>query len=221
MMRKHGSTTNLVRTGGDSASAIATHALSDISVLRLHCGGVRRPRTAPAMSKIGRNEACPCGSGKKYKKFHGDIASPSPAVFDPSEINRMLDQQRARERIREAQQAVVGRLPVLSKASGRSSPSATQCISPIDGRRFPISWRNTKNRSSIRPGAMRSSGNFRLREDARGIRNVRIVTTGYSRLLLPRWSSKNGCDMQNSDISIIRHILWSNSKPTQSQVGCV
>jgi hypothetical protein len=56
------------------------------------------------MSKIGRNEACPCGSGKKYKKFHGDIASPSPAVFDPSEINRMLDQQRAREQIRETQQ---------------------------------------------------------------------------------------------------------------------
>jgi preprotein translocase subunit SecA len=24
--------------------------------------------------KIGRNEACPCGSGKKYKKCHGKVA---------------------------------------------------------------------------------------------------------------------------------------------------
>jgi SEC-C motif domain protein len=30
-----------------------------------------RPRTAP---KIGRNDPCPCGSGKKYKKCHGAAA---------------------------------------------------------------------------------------------------------------------------------------------------
>ena len=32
------------------------------------------PKRAPAQraeSKIGRNEPCPCGSGKKYKKCHG------------------------------------------------------------------------------------------------------------------------------------------------------
>jgi preprotein translocase subunit SecA len=23
--------------------------------------------------KVGRNEACPCGSGKKYKKCHGKL----------------------------------------------------------------------------------------------------------------------------------------------------
>ena len=23
------------------------------------------------LSKVGRNESCPCGSGKKYKKCHG------------------------------------------------------------------------------------------------------------------------------------------------------
>jgi uncharacterized protein YecA (UPF0149 family) len=23
--------------------------------------------------KVGRNEPCPCGSGKKYKKCHGDL----------------------------------------------------------------------------------------------------------------------------------------------------
>jgi preprotein translocase subunit SecA len=31
-------------------------------------GNGRRPRTS---SKIGRNEPCPCGSGRKYKKCHG------------------------------------------------------------------------------------------------------------------------------------------------------
>ncbi|KKT86397.1 MAG: Protein translocase subunit SecA [Microgenomates group bacterium GW2011_GWA1_Microgenomates_45_10] len=26
---------------------------------------------APAGEKVGRNDPCPCGSGKKYKKCHG------------------------------------------------------------------------------------------------------------------------------------------------------
>ncbi len=25
--------------------------------------------------KVGRNDPCPCGSGKKYKKCHGDVAT--------------------------------------------------------------------------------------------------------------------------------------------------
>ena len=29
------------------------------------------PRTVEAQKKIGRNERCPCGSGKKYKQCHG------------------------------------------------------------------------------------------------------------------------------------------------------
>ncbi len=31
-------------------------------------------QTARAMPKIGRNDACPCGSGKKYKHCHGQLA---------------------------------------------------------------------------------------------------------------------------------------------------
>ena len=31
-------------------------------------GGVTLARAYP---KIGRNKACPCGSGKKYKRCHG------------------------------------------------------------------------------------------------------------------------------------------------------
>ena len=34
--------------------------------------GERAIRTIPTTwGKVGRNEACPCGSGKKYKHCHG------------------------------------------------------------------------------------------------------------------------------------------------------
>jgi uncharacterized protein YecA (UPF0149 family) len=33
-----------------------------------------RQGTFVADAKIGRNEPCPCGSGKKYKKCHGEMA---------------------------------------------------------------------------------------------------------------------------------------------------
>ena len=34
--------------------------------------GESAPRTVQrAQAKVGRNEPCPCGSGKKYKKCHG------------------------------------------------------------------------------------------------------------------------------------------------------
>jgi preprotein translocase subunit SecA len=29
------------------------------------------PKTVSAGQKVGRNDPCPCGSGKKYKKCHG------------------------------------------------------------------------------------------------------------------------------------------------------
>jgi preprotein translocase subunit SecA len=34
-------------------------------------------RNAP---KVGRNDPCPCGSGKKYKKCHGSEGGPPPAA---------------------------------------------------------------------------------------------------------------------------------------------
>jgi preprotein translocase subunit SecA len=33
--------------------------------------GASRPPQAVAKDKVGRNDPCPCGSGKKYKKCHG------------------------------------------------------------------------------------------------------------------------------------------------------
>ena len=35
--------------------------------------GAKKPQ-ADASGKIGRNQACPCGSGKKYKRCHGAVA---------------------------------------------------------------------------------------------------------------------------------------------------
>jgi preprotein translocase subunit SecA len=32
------------------------------------------PKTISAGAKVGRNDPCPCGSGKKYKKCHGAAA---------------------------------------------------------------------------------------------------------------------------------------------------
>jgi len=37
-------------------------------------GGGPKPAAASAASKVGRNDPCPCGSGKKYKKCHGVAA---------------------------------------------------------------------------------------------------------------------------------------------------
>ena len=42
-------------------------------------------RSAPPAPKIGRNDACPCGSGKKFKKCHGAILEEEGAADDDDE----------------------------------------------------------------------------------------------------------------------------------------
>lgn len=47
-----------------------------IRAIDLFWGARRPPPTAPvarAAPKVGRNELCPCGSGKKYKRCHGIV----------------------------------------------------------------------------------------------------------------------------------------------------
>jgi hypothetical protein len=39
---------------------------------RMRMGGAR-PAHAPARIRVGRNDPCPCGSGRKYKKCHGAV----------------------------------------------------------------------------------------------------------------------------------------------------
>jgi preprotein translocase subunit SecA len=44
---------------------------AEASVTETQAGGVTVRNTLP---KVGRNEPCPCGSGKKYKACHGKIS---------------------------------------------------------------------------------------------------------------------------------------------------
>ena len=51
---------------GSSATAVAAGAVG--------AGGgsvATKQRVANEFDKVGRNDPCPCGSGKKYKKCHG------------------------------------------------------------------------------------------------------------------------------------------------------
>ena len=37
--------------------------------------GPRQPRRVKPSQKVGRNDPCPCGSGKKYKNCHGSVSN--------------------------------------------------------------------------------------------------------------------------------------------------
>lgn len=57
--------------------------------------------------KVGRNERCPCGSGKKYKRCHGQAqpAMSAPTIDQVMQRGRlMLDRIKAQEKQREQQQ---------------------------------------------------------------------------------------------------------------------
>lgn len=64
--------------------------------------------------KIGRNEPCPCGSGKKYKKCHGVELSRDALITSPTTANRKKISEKliAKEKQREKQQGL-GR-PIIS-----------------------------------------------------------------------------------------------------------
>jgi hypothetical protein len=72
-------------------------------------GSSQRPEESTVGAKrVGRNEACPCGSGKKYKRCHG--FAPARRAEDVSELE--LGRLEALERQRKQQQGL-GR-PILS-----------------------------------------------------------------------------------------------------------
>src|SRR5947209_5276705 len=56
----------LARAG---AATLAQHGITTASLTQ-----ERNPKDPTSWGKIGRNEACPCGSGKKYKHCHGRLA---------------------------------------------------------------------------------------------------------------------------------------------------
>jgi preprotein translocase subunit SecA len=47
-------------------------------------GATEKPQQVIRREKIGRNDPCPCGSGKKYKKCHGAAKSGPPSGGPPS-----------------------------------------------------------------------------------------------------------------------------------------
>jgi len=60
-------------------------------------------------TKIGRNEPCPCGSGKKFKRCHGAAQSGASPAFDrlsEPEVKKRIEQAKATELQRQKQQGL-------------------------------------------------------------------------------------------------------------------
>ena len=49
-------------------------AFASASLVPDAAGAARDPKNPASWGKVGRNEDCPCGSGKKYKHCHGRYA---------------------------------------------------------------------------------------------------------------------------------------------------
>jgi hypothetical protein len=56
--------------------------------------------------KIGRNQPCPCNSGRKYKHCHGSLTAGGDGLYAEAEMRRVSDRHKADERIREEQQGL-------------------------------------------------------------------------------------------------------------------
>ncbi|MBL8308469.1 MAG: SEC-C domain-containing protein, partial [Rubrivivax sp.] len=61
----------LEQQAGQVANVTYTHPNEDGSVSQV---AGPPPDLSPAVPKVGRNDPCPCGSGKKYKSCHGRLA---------------------------------------------------------------------------------------------------------------------------------------------------
>jgi preprotein translocase subunit SecA len=63
---------------GDDEMAMAEEAFSNASAQVAYADDTpaadRKPNDPTTWGKVGRNEPCPCGSGKKYKHCHGRYA---------------------------------------------------------------------------------------------------------------------------------------------------
>jgi SEC-C motif len=58
------------------------------------------------MAKISRNQTCPCGSGKKFKRCCGSLTTTPARLPASHEMVRVLDRHYATERIRQEQQGL-------------------------------------------------------------------------------------------------------------------
>ena len=62
----------LADDAGAGSSPLGTAAPADAG--SASAGGVTRSADPSSWGKVGRNEPCPCGSGKKFKHCHGRYA---------------------------------------------------------------------------------------------------------------------------------------------------
>lgn len=60
-------------------------------------------KSARTKKKLGRNDACPCGSGMKYKKCHG-VMSRNPNGPSTKMLKSLIESQHIKEIIRQSQQ---------------------------------------------------------------------------------------------------------------------
>lgn len=71
--------------------------------------------------KIGRNDSCPCGSGRKYKHCHGKPSNAPPLRRAPKELEEtgrlLLERAKAQEKQREQQQGF-GRAIISTELNG-------------------------------------------------------------------------------------------------------
>jgi preprotein translocase subunit SecA len=63
MQTQHAEATNAGLAGGDESQKAAMQAQGE--------EGGKTTRIVRDQPKVGRNDPCPCGSGKKYKQCHG------------------------------------------------------------------------------------------------------------------------------------------------------
>jgi preprotein translocase subunit SecA len=56
------------------AETLARHGIGPGAAARAPQTPARNPKDPTSWGKVGRNETCPCGSGKKFKHCHGRYA---------------------------------------------------------------------------------------------------------------------------------------------------
>ena len=85
------------------------HIIEDRNLGRIEPVLMPSNKTLP---KIGRNEACPCGSGRKFKNCHGGLGETGWSRQPPTEVSQKLLEMDAMEQQRQKQQGS-GR-PIIS-----------------------------------------------------------------------------------------------------------
>src|SRR5581483_157413 len=56
------------------AETLARHGIGTATAVATSVAAARNPQDPQSWGKVGRNEVCPCGSGKKFKHCHGRYA---------------------------------------------------------------------------------------------------------------------------------------------------